>query len=134
MSDSLRPHELQHARPPCPSPTPRVHADSHSSFRAFYFCFLCFSPTVATSLPINPGGIYCFLACIPLTLRRYCGSCSRQCCYSSTFCSQHLARMTNSSWFSEDCSGFKTERLASREPSQSWINQEGFVPLFFTHL
>ena len=25
MSDSLRPHETQHARPPCPSPTPRVH-------------------------------------------------------------------------------------------------------------
>ena len=25
MSDSLRPHESQHARPPCPSPTPRVH-------------------------------------------------------------------------------------------------------------
>ena len=24
MSDSLRPHELQHARPSCPSPTPRV--------------------------------------------------------------------------------------------------------------
>ena len=28
MSDSLRPHELQHARPPCPSPTPGVHSDS----------------------------------------------------------------------------------------------------------
>ena len=28
MSDFLRPHELQHARPPCPSPTPRVHSDS----------------------------------------------------------------------------------------------------------
>ena len=25
VSDSLRPHELQHARPPCPSPTPGVH-------------------------------------------------------------------------------------------------------------
>ena len=25
MCDSLQPHELQHARPPCPSPTPRVH-------------------------------------------------------------------------------------------------------------
>ena len=25
MSDSLRPHRLQHARPPCPSPTPGVH-------------------------------------------------------------------------------------------------------------
>ena len=24
VSDSLRPYELQHARPPCPSPTPRV--------------------------------------------------------------------------------------------------------------
>ena len=31
VSDSLRPHELQHARPPCPSPTPRVHSDSRSS-------------------------------------------------------------------------------------------------------
>jgi len=29
MSDSLWPHELQHARPLCPSPTPRVHANSH---------------------------------------------------------------------------------------------------------
>ena len=28
MSDSLRPHELQHSRPPCPSPTPGVHSDS----------------------------------------------------------------------------------------------------------
>ena len=31
MSDSLRPHEPQHARPPCPSPTPGVHPDSHPS-------------------------------------------------------------------------------------------------------
>ena len=28
VSDSLRPHESQHARPPCPSPTPRVHSNS----------------------------------------------------------------------------------------------------------
>ena len=28
VSDSLRPHESQHARPPYPSPTPRVHSDS----------------------------------------------------------------------------------------------------------
>ena len=31
LSDSLRPHELQHARPPCPSPTPRVHSTSCAS-------------------------------------------------------------------------------------------------------
>ena len=30
MSDSLRPHESQHARPPCPSPTARVHSNSTS--------------------------------------------------------------------------------------------------------
>ena len=28
VSNSLRPHESQHSRPPCPSPTPRVHLDS----------------------------------------------------------------------------------------------------------
>ena len=33
VSDSLRPHESQHARPPCPSPTPGVHSDSHPSNR-----------------------------------------------------------------------------------------------------
>ena len=27
VSDSLRPHELQHARPPCPSPTPGVYSN-----------------------------------------------------------------------------------------------------------
>ena len=28
MSNSLRPHEPQHSRPPCPSPTPRVYSNS----------------------------------------------------------------------------------------------------------
>ena len=28
ISDSWRPHESQHARPPCPSPTPGVHSDT----------------------------------------------------------------------------------------------------------
>ena len=28
MSNSLQPHELQHTRPPCPSPTPGVHSNS----------------------------------------------------------------------------------------------------------
>ena len=31
VSDSLRPHESQLARPPCRSPTPRVHSNSCSS-------------------------------------------------------------------------------------------------------
>ena len=32
VSDSLRHHELQHARPPCPSLTPGVHSNSFSEF------------------------------------------------------------------------------------------------------
>ena len=33
VSDSLRAHESQHTRPPCPSPTPRVHPNSCPSSR-----------------------------------------------------------------------------------------------------
>ena len=33
VSDSLRPHELQHAKPPCPSTTPGVHSNSCPSSR-----------------------------------------------------------------------------------------------------
>ena len=43
MSDSLRPHELQHARPPCPTPTPGVHSDSRPSSQ---WCHLAISSSV----------------------------------------------------------------------------------------
>ena len=33
VSDSLRPHESQHTRPPCPSPTPGVYSNSCPSSR-----------------------------------------------------------------------------------------------------
>ena len=33
VSDSLRPHESQHTRPPCPSPDPGVYSNSHASSR-----------------------------------------------------------------------------------------------------
>ena len=42
-SDSLRPPELQHARPPCPSPTPGVHSNSCPSSR---WCHLAISSSV----------------------------------------------------------------------------------------
>ena len=43
VSDSLRPHELQHARPPCPSPIPGVHSNSHASSQ---WCYLAISSSV----------------------------------------------------------------------------------------
>ena len=51
MSDSLRPHKLQHNRPPCPSPTPGVHSNSHPSSR---WC-----------LPTNPLFLCCPLLLLP---------------------------------------------------------------------
>ena len=43
MSNSLQPNELQHTRPPCPSPTPRVHPNP---------CPLCWwcHPTILSSV------------------------------------------------------------------------------------
>ena len=43
MSDSLWPHESQHARPPCPSPTPGVHSNSCPSSQ---WCHPAISPSV----------------------------------------------------------------------------------------
>ena len=45
-SDSLRSHELQHARPPCPSPTPGVHPNP---------CPLCrwYHPTISSSVQMS---------------------------------------------------------------------------------
>ena len=43
VSDSLWPHEPQHARPPCPSPTPRVHLNPCPSSR---WCH----PTISSSI------------------------------------------------------------------------------------
>ena len=42
VSNSLRPYETQHARPPCPSPTPRVHSNSYPSSRWYH-------PTISSS-------------------------------------------------------------------------------------
>ena len=42
-------HESQHARPPCPSPTPGVHSDSHPSSR------WCHQPSHPLSSPSPPA-------------------------------------------------------------------------------
>ena len=43
MSNSLRPHGLQHTRPPCPSPTPRVYSNSCP---LSWWCY----PTISSSV------------------------------------------------------------------------------------
>ena len=52
MSDSLRPHESQHARPPCPSPTPGVHSDlSIESMMPSSHLILCRPLLLLPSIP-----------------------------------------------------------------------------------
>ena len=48
---TLRPHELQHVKPPCPSPTPRVHSNSRPSSR---WCQPIISPSSSPS-PLAPN-------------------------------------------------------------------------------
>ena len=48
-SDSLRPHESQHTRPPCPSPTSGVHWDSRPSSQ------WCHQPSHPLSSPSPPA-------------------------------------------------------------------------------
>ena len=49
LSDSLRPHEPQHARPPCPSPTPGVHPNPRP---LSWWC----RPTISSSfIPFSSG-------------------------------------------------------------------------------
>ena len=43
VSDSLQSHELQHSRPPCPSPTPGVHSNSCPSS---WWCYPAISSSV----------------------------------------------------------------------------------------
>ena len=57
MSNSLRPHELQHARPPSPSPTPGGHSDSS------------FIESVMPSSHLILGRPHLFLPLIPPSIR-----------------------------------------------------------------
>ena len=55
VSDSLRPHEPQHSRPPCPSPTPGVHTNSCPSSQ---WCH----PTISSSAIPFSSRLQCFPA------------------------------------------------------------------------
>ena len=48
VSDSLRPHRLQHTRPPCPLPTPRVYSNSCP------LSLWCHTTTSSSAIPFSP--------------------------------------------------------------------------------
>ena len=74
VSDSLQPHELQHARPPCASPTPGVHSNScpsswwchpaiSSSAVPFSSCFDCVDHNKLWKI-LKEKGILDYLTCL----------------------------------------------------------------------
>ena len=64
VSNSLRPHGLQHTRPPCPSPTPRVHSNS---------CPLSLwcHPTILSSVSPCSSCLQCFPASGSFPMSQY---------------------------------------------------------------
>ena len=58
MFDSLWPHELQHARPPCPSPTPGVYPNSCPSSRCCHPTILSSVIPFSSCLPSFPSGSF----------------------------------------------------------------------------
>ena len=67
VSDSLWPHELQHARAPCPSPSPGVHSDSHPSSQ---WCH----PTISSSVAPFSFHAQPFSASGPLPMSQFFAS------------------------------------------------------------
>ena len=74
VSDSLWPHEPQHARPPCPSPTPRVHSNPCPLSRS---CHPTISSSVtqlvwgALNLQSETWGQISGLASLPIAQKRW---------------------------------------------------------------
>ena len=75
VSDSLRPHESQHTRPPCPSPTPGVHSDSCPSSQ---WCHPAISSSVVPfsscpqSLPASESFPVSQLFALSISIPRFC--------------------------------------------------------------
>ena len=80
MSDSLQPHESQHTRPPCPSPTLRVHSDSrpvsqwcHPAFSSSVIPFSCPQSLPASeSFPLSNNYFLLVVDSHPSTLLFIC--------------------------------------------------------------
>ena len=70
MSDSLRPHEPQHARLPCPSPTPRAYSNSCPSSR---WCH----PTISSSVVPFSSCIQSFPASGSFPMSQFFTSCGQ---------------------------------------------------------
>ena len=71
VSDSFQPHGLQHTRPPCPSPTPRVYANSCPSSRRCH-------PTIPSSVVPFSSHLQSFPASGSFQMSQFFASCGQR--------------------------------------------------------
>ena len=89
MSNSLWPHGLQHNRPPCPSPTPRVYSN---------FCPLCrwCHPTISSSVIPFSSCLRSFPASGSFPVSQFFASCGQNIAVSA---SASVLPMNIQDWF-----------------------------------
>ena len=96
VPDSLQPHGLLHARPPCPSPTPRVHSNSCSSSR---WCH----PTIASSVLPFSSSLQSFPASGSFQMSQLFASCGQSIRVSA---SASVLPMNIQDWFPLQMTGW----------------------------
>ena len=117
VSDSLQPHESQHARPPCPSPTPGVHSDSRPSSQ---WCH----PTISSSVILFSSCLQFFPASGSFPMSRLFAS-----GYQSIGASASVLPMNIEGWFPLGLTGFISlqSKGLSRIFSSSPIQKHQFL-------
>ena len=89
MSDSLWTHGLQHARPPCPSPTPRAYSNSFPLSPWYH-------PTLSSSLVPSSSGLQSFWATGSFPMSQFFASCGQN---IGVFASTSVLPMNIQDWF-----------------------------------
>ena len=119
ISDSLRPHGLQHTRPPCPSPAPRVYSNSCPLSQ---WCHTAISSSV---LPFST----CLQSSQHQGLFKWVNS-SHQVAKVLEFQLQHQSLINVQDWFLLGCTGWIS--LQAKELSRVFSNTTAQKHKFFS--
>ena len=125
MSDSLRPHGLQHARLPCPSPTPRTYSNSCPSSQ---WCH----PTIASSVVPFSSHLQSFPVSGSFSMRQFLTSGGQNIGVSA---SASVLPMNIKDWYPSRCTGWISlqSKGLSRVFSNNTVQKHQFfgAQLFF---
>ena len=120
MSDSLQPHGLQHARPPCPSPTPRAYSRSCPLSR---WCH----PTISSSVVPFSSRLQSFLASGSFQMSQFFASGGQS---TGVSASPSVLPMNIQDWFPFGWTGWNS--LQSKGLSRAFSNTTIQMHQFFS--